>query len=531
MTPFSLARSVILVTGLGLALALPGLACLEAQELAIWGNLRPGPYQAGYKVLYEIDHSRIWIVLPDSEPRDEVSRPVRISVWYPSGAAHGAPTMRLAEFVRDSAPDTFFGRLNAILEQRFADLFSGATDELYHAVMELPIATIMDAEPVDGHFPLVLYSPGGQASLPDNGILASFLASHGYIVASVPQLETRLGEGARRRYEQAETQTRDIEFAMGALQGFPGLDRRRLAIVGYSFGGLVAMRLASRNSNVDAIVGLDPSFAYMRDPDQIAGGGGLDITAFRMPILSLQAGNVDSRAAFSAAIHDTLHYSDRYFGYIGSTVHADFSEIKPMLVPALARGQTLEPELREAHRGYTAMCEYVLNFLNGVFLGDTAGLAFATRSSGANGMEPGLVEMSLEPKADVPTEEELVQMLVVEGYDETARRLHTALDSYPHLVVVREGVMSALGYQRRDAGELDVAIDIFRLNADANPHSARALNGLAESYLTDGNSDGVISAYQRMLEILPDDPTIGRREKDELRRNAELRLRILKPSA
>jgi pimeloyl-ACP methyl ester carboxylesterase len=531
MRPFSPVNRLIPFAALCVALALPYSTALHAQNLAIWGELRPGPYSVGYEVLYEIDHSRLWVIVPDSEAQQEVSRPLRVSVWYPSNADQHAATMTLAEFVSDSSPDPYFGQLNALLEQRFSRLFSNTSDELYDALLSLPIATIKDAAPADGPFPLVMYSPGGQASLPDNGVLAAYLASHGYVVASVPQLEAHLRQEPRRRYSmQVETQTRDIEFAMGVLQEFPGIDRRKLAIVGYSFGGLVALRMASRNANVDAIVGLDPSFAYMRDPDQVNGAGDFDITTLRVPILSLQAGNTESRAAYSPVIHDTLHYADRYVGYVAETVHADFSEIKPMLIPALVTKEELGWELQEAHRGYTAVCEYVLNFLNGVFWGDSAGLSFVAASSEANGMDPDLVEMSVERRAEVPTEEEFVEMLERQGYYETARRLRAAQRGYPHLVVLRDGIMNAVGYMLRDTGELDLAINVFRLNTQANPHSARAFNGLAELHLTNGDSLMVISAYERMLEVLSEDSTLGPARKDELRRNAELRLRILMPS-
>ncbi len=83
---------------------------------------------------------------------------------------------------------------------------------------------------------------------------------------------------------QVETQTRDIEYAMGVLQSLPQVDRRRLAVVGYSLGGLVALRMASRNPNVDAVVGLDPSFAYAWNLDAVTGTGRLDIAALRTPI-------------------------------------------------------------------------------------------------------------------------------------------------------------------------------------------------------------------------------------------------------
>ena len=78
----------------------------------------------------------------------------------------------------------------------------------------------MDATASDGSFPLVMYSEGwNSSSQNDNSVLAEFLASHGYVVAAVPQVGTSsmsltLGINA----VDLETQMRDIEFAMGVVQ-------------------------------------------------------------------------------------------------------------------------------------------------------------------------------------------------------------------------------------------------------------------------------------------------------------------------
>ncbi|UCD23807.1 MAG: dienelactone hydrolase family protein [Gemmatimonadota bacterium] len=525
------AKQPMRVTIIVAALATSTLAAdhpVIAQSTPVWGTLEPGPYQAGYRVIYELDRSRIWRVEPDSQPYQETARPIRISVWYPAEKGTHSSAMTLAEFVQDSAPSPYFDELNHLLEGRFVDIFSGVSRELYDTLLTLPLATVKNAVPASGSFPLVLYSPGGQASFPDNGVLSSYLASHGYVVASVPQLGAML-EGRFRGYgRQAQVQTRDIEFAAGVMRDFPGVDPRRVAVVGYSLGGTVALRVALNNPNVDAIVGLDPSFAYARSIEALVDPQSFDVFDLRIPVLSLQAGNEESQRYHSQVIHDTLRFSDRYIGKVAATVHGDFSEIKPMLIPAIAIGEELDPALVNGHHGYMASCRYVLNFLNSVLKQDTGGASFVAASSGANGMEAGLVQMELRHGAEVPTEAEFAASVRQHGYETTSQLLRSLQTEYPDLAVVREDVMNGLAHRLLAAGDPDPAIGVFRLNIQVYPNSARAHDGLADTYLSKGDSLMVIRTYERLLEILPNDTTLSQSAKNRLRQNAELRLQLLR---
>jgi hypothetical protein len=152
-------------------IVLGGGAQLRAQTAAVWGELRPGPFPIGYRVLYELDRSRVWRPASTTDPLQEFARPIRISVWYPADPAPSATEMTLAEYVRDTAADEYFASLNRLLERRFANLFTVVSPELHDSLLTLPLATLANAPPMAGPFPLVTYSPGGQGSLPDNEVL------------------------------------------------------------------------------------------------------------------------------------------------------------------------------------------------------------------------------------------------------------------------------------------------------------------------------------------------------------------------
>jgi hypothetical protein len=249
----------------------------------------------------------------------------------------------------------------------------------------------------------------------------------------------------------------------------------------------------------------------------------------RMPILSLQAAGAGSGNNSYPALLDTLHFSDRYIGWVSETVHGDFSEIKPMLVPALAGGAKLEPELERAQRGYVASCRYVLRFLDGVLKGDADGLSFAARSSGENGMDERLINVQPKPAVAIPTEHELVTLVTEADFETASRVLRSAQEAHPSIQPVREQVMNFLARRSLSESDPDAAINAYRLNIQVHSRSARAYDGLADAYLAAGDSLMVIRTYERLLQVLPTDTTLSEYAKQRISQNANLRLQILRP--
>jgi len=494
-----------------------------AQAPPLWEALEPGPYPVGYRVLYETDRSRVWEALPDSEPGLEFTRPIRTSVWYPAQAVENPDYMTFGEYIHDPAPNAHFRRLRDILETRTVWIFRDAAPELWDTLLTLRTAAIADAPAAGGEFPLVMYASGGGASVPDNGSLAAYLASHGYVVAAVPQLGSTSAEELYRDIaDGVETQARDIEFAMGLVMNLPGVNRRKVAIAGYSFGGSVAIRVAGRNPNVDAVVGLDASFVSGRGSD-------LDIKQLRMPMLSLYAGQQEAWAVRSGRVVDSLHYATRYLARVADVTHGDFTELRGMLVPLRIREALEDDVLAVGHRGYKAVCQYVLHFLNGVLKGDQAGLAFAARSSAENDMDAGLVEVRRVDAVAVPTEEEFVDILERDGIDVARRLLQDAERDHPYLDVIDEQLLNQFGYGLLNRDRHELAVVAFQLNTAAHARSANAFDSLGDAYLATGDSVRAIEALERVIELLPADSSLTMEGRDLLRRRAALRLRLLRP--
>jgi len=213
------------------------LALLAAMNTPFWNGLGPGKYAVGFRTLYTRDHKHTWSKSADP------GRPIRVSVWYPALPSPASAPMTYGDYLRHTGPADF-QPLNDRLDRMDAESWLSDLRELvpdaektYARVLALSAAAHRDAPAAAGRFPLVLYS-GGKASRGDANVeLAEFLASHGYVVATVPQLgpsdqEIELGSSPR----EIALHTGDFEAALAALHDLPDIDFSRIATGGHSAG-------------------------------------------------------------------------------------------------------------------------------------------------------------------------------------------------------------------------------------------------------------------------------------------------------
>lgn len=241
-----------------------------AQQPPLWSDISRGEYDAGFRRVWTLDQTRVW---PRSEHIDqstgEIGRPIRVDVWYPA-SCDSSKRMPFRGYLEMDSPGPAFDDL-VFLTRRWDEYsYRGLAPDsaVFDRLMETPTAACYEAGAAAGAFPLITYSAGWFNRTPDNTILAEFLASHGFVVAAVPQSNPGLwtfnfGSDAA----SVETQVRDLEVAIGALAGESMVDRRHIISMGYSTGGDVALLLQGRNPLVNAVVGLDASWSLGSDND------------------------------------------------------------------------------------------------------------------------------------------------------------------------------------------------------------------------------------------------------------------------
>lgn len=92
-----------------------------------------------------------------------------------------------------------------------------------------------------------------------------------------------------------------------------------------------------------------------------------------------------------------------------------------------------------------------------------------------------------------------------------SKGIDAAVDQYRALKAASDGSwnfdekeLNTLGYQLLRGNDLEKAVRIFQLNAEAYPHSANTWDSLGEAYLRRGDAAHAISNYRKSLQLNPD---------------------------
>lgn len=232
----------------------------------LWDRLVSGPYGVGLKTLFRYDSSRTWKVTRAYDgrfPPDTDGRPVQINVWYPANPISLDPKMNFVDYVNQSASDQF-SQFNSIMRQRNRDDAVGSVSrDNIPDMQKMEMFARRGVQPAPGRFPVVLYFGGLNAPINSNVVLAEYLASHGYVFASISLIGPSNEQTFQSRTpDDFEASVRDMEFAWFVLQEEEYVDKARMAVVGHSVGAIEAVILGLRNSNVSVVVGLDGTFGF-----------------------------------------------------------------------------------------------------------------------------------------------------------------------------------------------------------------------------------------------------------------------------
>jgi len=213
-------------------------------------ELGPGPLPVGFNRMATVDSTRR---LADGAPR-----PMSISLWYPARAGAG-PRLRYRDYLLGEPAPIGAPPIDEVAALVGFLTRQGAADSTINTWLDRPMLAYPAPAPSGGRFPLVLIAQGNGQSAPDQAPLAEWLASHGYVVATLPS-PSRIGgplTGEEEVGRRAEEQAEDLGFLRGVLARRADVDGSRVALVGHSFGARGALLLGMRDSSLRALVSLD----------------------------------------------------------------------------------------------------------------------------------------------------------------------------------------------------------------------------------------------------------------------------------
>lgn len=238
-------------------LAASHLASAAPAPPQLWGNLPPGKHAVGFRVL--------WLTRPgDSWDGVAPGRPIRVFVWYPARNARNATPMRFGDYLACAPSGPPFQALYDYLHARelrtASRQFQPEDPAKLARLREAAAAAVRDAPP-RGRSTLVLHSLGLNDYQAESTVLSEFLASHGYVVANIPQTGRSASEPALRfRAEDLRLQAGDLEFTAAELRKLPFVRADGdFGVVGHSAGAVAGLILNQRNPKAAMLVSLDGS--------------------------------------------------------------------------------------------------------------------------------------------------------------------------------------------------------------------------------------------------------------------------------
>ena len=486
-------------------------------------NEKLGPYSVGLKVVQQFDFSRSYLPRVDALGRisiGERARPIQTLVWYPAEKTAQKP-MTVADYTKLLVTETNFDRPQAWGE--FKSWVDGMKPTLNDA-----LRARKDAKASTGTFPLIIYAPSFSAMSWENADLCEYLASHGYVViasASVGATERVM----TRDLDGIDAQARDISFLIGYARTLPNVDSSKIAVVGFSWGGISNLFAAARDNRISALVALDGSMRYF--PGLLKDSGYVHPESMTLPLLFFTQGAI----SLEEQAKDFAGKDSQGPNVLNQWVYGDLITVDDMALDHVEhssmyqRNENVWKQFAENRKGdysradgevgYAWVARYTLEFLDSYLKHEAEASQFLSRTPADNGVPPHLLTVSFRAAKGVPlTFEGLRIEAGQKGFDHLAESYAAMQKDGPDFAV-GETTMSLWATALKDNGHLAEAIDVLKLEIQIYPKSGDAYARLGQAYESAGKRQEAIDSYKKAMERNPADSTL-RQKLEELGSNS-----------
>lgn len=471
----------------------------------LWAQLKSGPYRTGFKYIYTRDPSRTWTQtrgFGQTFSPDRFGRPIRISIWYPASPERGR-RMVYRGYVDAAGPQSF-KRYDALI--RAQDLLHSKLNVrkgVLPQFLATPVNAYANAVPLKSRFPLVLYFDGLQGDTVSQVVLNEYLASYGFVVATIPIVGQDAATPAQTNTQAGlETTIRDMEFAWSILRFEPEVDASKVAVMGHSLGAVEAILFAMQNGDVSAVVGLDGTYGFT--PDVLTNFYAYDPMRMSAAFLDLRRAQKDtgpSAFVLDLSAVNWLYFSDRTLVTLKGMYHTDFTDFGILakifdFPPFADRNYTI------GSLGYQSVCRIVLDYLEmQIIRRPAAGSQFDADVASA----PGGAARTIAALQLPPSPQQMVEVARKKGLTAATQLVQYYRINAPKSPVVNESVYNSLGYTLLAEKDFAGAIAALEIDSFAYPHSSNIADSLGDMYAGAGQYDKARQAYLRALALLPAD--------------------------
>jgi dienelactone hydrolase len=459
-----------------------------------------GPYPVGMRVVQQYDHARGMeqaVNAVGELARRAGSRPVQTLLWYPAKA--GGMSMKAIDYELTALSDNDFSVTGAAIAKERDALLRSEDRALFNA----PMLAMRDAVMARGRYPVVIYAPSYRARAHENADLCEYLASHGYIVIASPSTGPR-GADMSDDVEGLEAQAADITFLVAFAHSLPHADSSRLAVVGFSWGGVANVLAAASSNKVKALVSLDGS--ARSHTELFTRSRTIAPARTAMPLLWIGSRPMPADPRFEqgrAVATDYfkgMHYSDVYLATLAPMLHMDFSS---WALRFDGEARSTNDSRVDVTSAYRWSLRYVKAFLDAYLRQDRGALAFLHDQPSKNGVPAQMMALEIRP-ASVPllTAESFVTTFVAHGFTD-AEAIYTAMRAQSPEFALRPLQLYTWGGELMARKHAQGAVELFKLAGFINPRYGDTFDSLGQAYEALGETGLAIRAYEQALSADP----------------------------
>ena len=496
-------RTTILVT-----LALLQICFAKGQTSLKDINLKNGAYNVGFKHYTKIDSTRLYQIENNFDNK-LINRPIPISIWYPAEIKNSnSNRLTVLDYLEILKEEEESKNLpNELLLDWFPDLGDTPPNRAH---LRETVNALSNANFLEGKFPVVVYAPSYQASSIENFTLFEYLASNGYVVISSPSrgTDTRWLEGGTTK--DMETQSRDVEFLLKEIHKYEDIDFDRIALMGFSFGGLSNAITAMKNKKISALVSLDGTERYNYPVLEKSPYFNLD--RFTIPYVHfaqkdipeevLTSDKIPTELNYKYQLYDSLNYSNVYSYKFHDLTHSHFSTIGVLFSYRDKRQDKSDAKIMSS---YILLSQHALNFLNATLKNEESAKEFIEDSSDKNGIPKTLVSKKVKKSHTKEFDYNDFKDLALNQDYQDLISLYEKTEAKHPTFQLEEGMLNSLGLRLSfNAGKMEQGINVFLLAVHIYPNSANLYDSLALAYLYNKDYKNAISNYKKSLELNPE---------------------------
>jgi dienelactone hydrolase len=507
--PLKLKSIVVCCVAASVAVMAAGPVAVMAANAPVFAfTQKPGKYAVGLKVVNQYDYSRTYIAVDalGKPVTTEVARPMQTFVWYPAEAG-AKPHLTYADYIDLATMKDNFApsaaKLASVVEEK----------KQFSSSLATPVWAVKDAAALKGTFPVVIYAPSFSNYPFENADLCEFLASHGYVVVASPSNGAHQ-PGMTGDVAGINAQAADIGFLIGYAKTLSQADLSRIAVAGFSWGGISNLFAAARDARVKALVSLDGSARYF--PKLVKESGDVKPAEIAVPILFFEQElyaeqMMKYKIDMSGSVLNDLKYSDLTVVHMHGMNHGDFASLFQRSADHEAGPEAKDYSRLEVAESYGWVCRYALEFLDLVLKQDPDAAAWWKKSPSENGVPQHLLSVNRSPAEGTPVTFEAFRMDLAKTGFSAAVAEYAKFKARDSEFKLDEGAIGEWGSALEDNGHYAEEIEVYKLGVSLNPESAGMYAGLGDGYEKSGDHANAVTNYKKALEKNPKDEGVKKK--------------------